>query len=206
MVSPMSQARLGRAAELVFQAKCLMEDLECYCPTTAEGRVDVIVGPHRYRCQIKLMAQRTRENTAKYLPLSKQRGQRGSRSRFRYTEADVDFMIGVCLESRAIYVVPIASTSDHSISIAEHVLLRMETLQAFYRLRSAPEEEPLPLEARPISSRRTRPSRHRSHHCDEASLPLGLEVWREGDASASRAGSRHLSGPAAFAASDHASH
>lgn len=134
----MSQVKLGRAAELLFQAECLIADLECFCPSTEDGKVDLIVGPHRYRCQVKVMGFAVPWSDTRHLPLTKRRGPKGSKARFRYSDQEVDFMVGVRLDTGAMYIVPIESTSAWTTRVSESALVRMETRDAFHLLRAAP--------------------------------------------------------------------
>lgn len=159
----MNPVKDGHAAELLFQFHCLRRHLDCFAPVTEDGRIDLIVGPHRYRCQIKLLGVRMHASETRYLTMVKRQGRAGSRTRFRYTEQDVDFMIGVCVETMAVYVVPIASTAAWSHCISAQALDRLGTRDAYHLLVAAPGEMTLPLEPRPVTGRhpneRRRPSR-----------------------------------------------
>lgn len=174
MVFLMHPVKRGRAAELIFQAKCLTAGLDCFTPTTEDGRIDALVGPFFYRCQVKVLGARGYCDT-KHLSLVKRRGAAGSKTFFRYSARDVDFMVGVCLDSHAVYVVPIASTAARSKSISEQALERMGTREAFHLLTAPPGAVHPPVEPRPMiglrPKTRYRPSRRRI----EYSLLLGPE-------------------------------
>lgn len=175
MVILMHPVKRGRAAEMIFQAKCLTAGLDCFTPTTEDGRIDALVGPFFYRCQVKVLGARGYCDT-KHLSLVKRRGAAGSKTFFRYSARDVDFMVGVCLDTHAVYVVPIASTAAWSKSISEQALERMGCREAFHLLEAAPGENVLPLGPRRVIGRRpdTRPRPSRAW-IDTESLPLGLE-------------------------------
>lgn len=179
MVILMHPVKRGRAAELIFQAKCLAAGLDCFVPTTEDGRIDALVGPFLYRCQVKVLGARGYCDT-KHLSLVKRRGAAGSKTFFRYTAQDVDFMIGVCLDSHAVYVVPIASTVAWSKSISEQALERMGTREALHLLATPPGSVQSPVQPRLMVGLRPklrfRPSRRRIEH----SLPLGLQFEDDG--------------------------
>lgn len=178
----MDPVKLGRAAELLFKLECLLRGLACFNPDTEDGRIDLIVGPHLYRCQVKVLGLRMHGTRTRYLPMVKRKGKTGSRTRFRYTEQDVDFMVGVCLETRAVYIVPIASTSVWRTCISEQALERMGTRDAYRLLAAAPGEvaptmEPLSVIGRHPNARKRASRAWR----DTDSLPLGLEFEDEDD-------------------------
>lgn len=172
----MNPVKEGRAAELFFQSQCLRRHLACFVPVTEDGRIDLIVGPHLYRCQVKVLGVRTHATETRYLTMVKRQGRAGSRTRFRYTHEDVDFMVGVCPETMAVYIVPIASTTSWSHCISAQALERLGTRDAYHLLAAAPGEATLLLEPRPVVGRRpsarNRPSRAWR---DRDSLSLGLK-------------------------------
>lgn len=177
----MNPVKEGRAAELFFQSQCLRRHLACFVPVTEDGRIDLIVGPHLYRCQVKVLGLRMHATETRYLTMVKRQGRAGSRTRFRYTHEDVDFMVGVCPETMAVYIVPIASTTSWSHCISEQALERMGTREAFHLLAAAPGEVALPLAPRPVIGRRPNARRRqRARNWAESCLPLGLEFDNEG--------------------------
>jgi hypothetical protein len=183
MVTTMNQVKLGRAAELVFQAKCLLNGLECFTPVTEDGRVDLLVGPHHYRVQVKVLGLRVHASVTRYLSMVKRQGRAGSRVRFRYSKQDVDFMVGVCLDTMAVYVVPIASTAEWSHCISEQALERMETKEAFHLLSAAPGEAALPMAPRRVIGRRPHARQRLSRAWrDRNALLLGLDFGDDREA------------------------
>lgn len=172
-----SRAKLGRAAELLVEAKCHFNGLACYVPTSGHEPVDLLLGPHAYRCQVKVLGHIAADDPRRYLPLVKCGGRRGARSRFRYSPTDVDFMIGVNIETFAVYIAPIGSLDGWERCVSEATLERLGTKEAFHLLKAAPgetgaREESAPDRA-PRAPKRRRPSRAWK---DTSSLPLGLEL------------------------------
>lgn len=167
MVHPVMR---GRAAEALFHAKCLLHDLEVYYPSTQEGRVDMLVGPHYHRCQVKLLGARG-YGRAEFLHITKRKGPAGSRAKFRYGAADVDFMIGVSAQTYGVYIVPISCTTPWGDCISEQALARMGCLEAFHLLHAGRGDATTPLPPRMVIGRRPmddfRPSRTR-----EGAMPL----------------------------------
>lgn len=145
----------GKAAEALFRAKCLLHDLEFYLPSTEEGRVDLLVGPHYYRCQVKLLRVRGYDRT-RFLDLKKRVGPAGSGVWFRYGVSEVDFMVGVCAETYATYIVPIASTTPWESGISEQALARMGSRDAFHLLHSPRGEATLPMAPKLMTGHRPR--------------------------------------------------
>lgn len=176
MVMLMDPVKLGKAAELHFTSQCLLRGFECFSPVTESGRIDLVVGPHRYRCQVKVMGLRMHDTETRYLHMVKRQGRAGSRTRFRYTEKDVDFMVGVCPKTMAVYVVPIASTAVWSTCISEQALERMGTRDAYRLLAVAPGEVPLTMEPLAVIGRHPNARKRASRAWrDTDSLALGLE-------------------------------
>lgn len=172
----MNPVKDGRAAELHFQSECLRRHLACYVPVTEDERIDVIVGPFFYRCQVKALSARMHATETRYLPLVKGQGRAGARVRFRYTAADVDFMVGVCPKTRAVYIVPVASTAQWSHCISEQALERMGTRDAYHLLAAPPGEATLPLKPLPVVGRRPNARQRLSRAwSDRYSLSFDLE-------------------------------
>ena len=53
MAEQLNRIKVGKAAELIFMARCLLSVLECYIPVSEDGRVDVVVGSTLHRRQVK---------------------------------------------------------------------------------------------------------------------------------------------------------
>lgn len=98
-----SSVKKGKAAEHIFLAKCLMRDLDCFSAVTEDGKVDMIVGPRRVRCQVKAL-----HPTKGVASLRKVGCNSKSNVKVHhYTSADVDFFVMVDLNTFETFVVPI---------------------------------------------------------------------------------------------------
>lgn len=116
-----SAAKRGKAAEHIFIAKCLLHGYECYIPSCDDGRVDVLVGPQRARVQVKVLDPKQK----RLMVMNPGRGTEGHAKQYRYTQDDVDFMVGVDAESMDVYVAPIAVTEKFKNSIGAGTLEKM---------------------------------------------------------------------------------
>jgi hypothetical protein len=107
----------GKAAELIFTARCLIEGLDCFTPVTDDGRVDVLVGRSFQRCQVKTM------NSGALVLRKTGANSRSNVKMYRYTSVDVDFMVGVTLNDFGCYIVPLKEVeSEYRNSITVKVL------------------------------------------------------------------------------------
>lgn len=177
----MKPVKDGRAAEFLFLSECLRRHLDCFVPVTEDGRIDVIVGPFFYRCQVKLLSASLRGSVTRHLPMVKRRGPKGSNSFYRYTKESVDFMIGVCPEKGDVYVVPISSTELWRHSISQTALDDIGTKNAFDLLKTAPGEIRLPAKPSRVVGQRAHARKRASRAwIDRNSLSLGLS-FDDGD-------------------------
>ena len=107
----------GKAAEHLVLAKLLYAGIECFVPCKEDGRVDILAGKGRFRCQVKLIYSDKRQGG---LTIRKCGGHKGAR--YRYSAQDVDFMIGADLECMDIYVVPMSALVEYKAMISMKAL------------------------------------------------------------------------------------
>ena len=122
--------KLGIAAEHIFIAKCLLNGLSCYTPVTNDGKIDLIVGANRIRCQVKTLVS---NKHGRYISTRKV----GCNSRTNtkvswYSSDDIDFMIEVDVEEFIVYIIPIDITAQYRSTIS--ICSFAEYKEAFERI------------------------------------------------------------------------
>lgn len=99
----MDRNKLGKAAELIFAARCLLSGHECFFPMSG-GKIDVAVGGSLRRCQVKVI---TDNGGSKGIILHSVARTAGVTTISRYTAEQVDFMVGVDTTTFDVFIVPI---------------------------------------------------------------------------------------------------
>lgn len=112
----LTDVKRGKAAELIFTAKALLNGLDVYQTVTDDGRIDLIVNGHRV--QVKIVSHSPAMYVYGYIRVVK-RGKTasGETKSYKYTKTDVDFIVGVNLETFDIYIVPIEYAEKYSNNI-----------------------------------------------------------------------------------------
>jgi len=122
----MNTIKLGKAAELIFMAKCLLSGLSCYTPVSEDGRVDVVVGRALVRCQVKLVAPYSGASQSKGISIRKVGvNSKTNTKSYSYTAKDVDYIVGVDIDSLDVYVVPMAALEGYTRSVSCRALAEL---------------------------------------------------------------------------------
>jgi len=122
----MNKVKLGKAAELIFMAKCLLSGLDCYTPVSEDGRVDVVVGRALVRCQVKLVAPYSGVSESKGISIRKVGVNSKTNTKlYSYTAEDVDYMVGVDIDSFDVYVVPMDALEGYTRSVSCRTLAEL---------------------------------------------------------------------------------
>ncbi len=122
----LSTTKKGKAAELIFAAKCLLKDLLVYTVATEDSPVDCIVGSHR--CQVKIISP-----TNQCISLKTTR--RSGKSH-RYTDEEIDFFVGVDIVTFDCYVLPVAKLKLYASTISRTALESLAIANDFILLES----------------------------------------------------------------------
>jgi len=111
---------LGMASEYIFIAKAMLAGFECFTPVSAGSRIDVVVGDHLFKCQVKTLAS---GRGAKKLPVRKIGcNSKTNTKSYVYSSKDVDFMIGVDVDTFDVYVVPIQDIAQYKSLVSINIL------------------------------------------------------------------------------------
>jgi hypothetical protein len=116
-------SKKGRAAELIFSAKCLLAGLEVFSAVTEDGRVDLIVGGRR--CQVK-----TLRAASASVPLRKMthRTKTGQMLSYVYSADDFDVLVAVNLSTFDCYAVDMRDIAAYQATISLSGLERFCTV------------------------------------------------------------------------------
>ena len=96
----LSSVKKGQAAELILQARCTIAGLDCYPSTSADNKVDMVIGPNLKRVQVKLLGAQGM-NVRKVSCNSKT-----NTKIYRYSEEEIDCFVAVSLDDLSVYVIP----------------------------------------------------------------------------------------------------
>ena len=122
----MNRVKVGKAAEFIFIAQCLLSGLECYTPVSEDGRVDVVVGSTLCRCQVKQVTPYSSTSRSKGISIRKVGvNSRTNTKCYSYTASDVDYMVGVDTDSYDVYVVPMTALEGYRRSISCPILTKL---------------------------------------------------------------------------------
>ena len=107
----------GYLGSLIFEKKLIENEWNVFKPVLENGKVDMIIEKNnRYlKIQIKTV-QETKYN--KTIPVRKVSHNMGEYKIKRYTKEDIDYFVGVDVESEDVYIIPIEFFSRYSSSIS----------------------------------------------------------------------------------------
>ena len=107
----------GYLGSLIFEKKLIENEWNVFKPVLENGKVDMIIEKNnRYlKIQIKTV-QETKYN--KTIPVRKVSHNMGEYKLKRYTKEDIDYFVGVDVESEDVYIIPIEFFSRYSSSIS----------------------------------------------------------------------------------------
>lgn len=107
-----STIKKGKASESIFIARCLVNGIDAYQVMSEDGKIDVIVGPHLRRCQVKTITSSTG-----FIQLRSGFEYNINKERYRYTNKDIDFFIAVDLLKFDVLVLPVDAVAQYSAAI-----------------------------------------------------------------------------------------
>lgn len=122
-----SSVQKGKAAEHLFIAKCLLLGLSCFVPNTENDKIDVIVGPHLARAQVKIINPASRFVAVRKIGVNS----KSNTKVYHYTPDDIDVFVAVDLETISVYIIPIADLMRYSSSISLSTLEKNGYKDAF---------------------------------------------------------------------------
>lgn len=115
----MGSIEKGYLGQILVEKAFISNGFNIFKPVLENSKVDLIVEKDNkyFRLQIKTV---TRDKKHWFIPLRKISHNMGEYKISRYTKSDIDFFIGVDLNTEDLYILPLefSSTRNNSISIA----------------------------------------------------------------------------------------
>ena len=107
----------GYLSALLVEQKFIEHGFNLFKPVLENGKVDLIVEKANkyFKIQIKTVQQ---WKTSKYIPMRKISHNMGNYKIKLYTKDDIDYFVGVDLESKDLYILPISFSSQYTSSIS----------------------------------------------------------------------------------------
>ena len=114
----MDTIKKGKLGYNILEKELLKRNWDIYLPILEDTKVDCIISKDDYliKMQIKTLQKDKRDNR-KYLPVRKISHNQGEYKIHHYTSNEIDFFVGVDIETEDIYIVPISFSSKYASSI-----------------------------------------------------------------------------------------
>lgn len=114
----MDTIKKGKLGYNILEKELLKRNWDIYLPILEDTKVDCIISKDDYliKMQIKTLQKDKRDNR-KYLPVRKISHNQGEYKVHHYTSNEIDFFVGVDIETEDIYIVPISFSSKYASSI-----------------------------------------------------------------------------------------
>ena len=113
----------GYLGSLIVEQKLIRNGFNVFKPVTENGKVDMIIEKgNRYgRVQIKTVMTDKRDGR-KSVPMRKLTHNKTEHKTHLYTSEDIDYFIGVDIETEDVYVIPISFSQRYTSSISINTL------------------------------------------------------------------------------------
>ena len=108
----------GYFGSLIVEKKFIENGFQVFKPTTENGKVDMIIEKFGVYLKLQIKTISITKEGNKLLPVRKISHNMGEYKISRYSENDIDYFIGVDIETEDLYIAPIEFTSTYSSSIA----------------------------------------------------------------------------------------
>ena len=114
----MDTIKKGKLGYNILEKELLKRNWDIYVPLLEDTKIDCIISKDNYliKMQIKILSYDKRDNR-KYLPVRKISHNQGEYKVHYYTSNEIDYFVGVDIETEDIYIVPIEFSSKYSSSI-----------------------------------------------------------------------------------------
>ena len=107
----------GYLGDLLVEKKFIEHEFNLFKPVLENGKVDLIVEKNNVYLKVQIKTvQNTKYNKA--IPVRKISHNMGEYKIKRYTKEDIDFFIGVDLETEDLYILPVSFSSKYATSIS----------------------------------------------------------------------------------------
>lgn len=120
----MNTIKKGKLGYNILEKELLKRNWDIYTPILEDTKVDCIISKNNYllKLQIKTI-QYDKRDKRKFLPVRKISHSANSYKIHNYSANEIDFFIGVDIDTDDVYIVPIAFSSQYSNSIGLTKLL-----------------------------------------------------------------------------------
>lgn len=107
----------GYLGSLIFEKKLIENEWNVFKPVLENGKIDMIIEKNnRYlKIQIKTVQE---TKYSKTIPLRKISHNMGEYKIKRYTKDDIDYFVGVDVDTEDVYILPISFSSQYASSIS----------------------------------------------------------------------------------------
>lgn len=114
----MDTIKKGKLGYNLLEKQLLLRNFDIYTPVLEDTKIDAIIikGNKLSKIQIKILSNDKR-NCRKYLPVRKISHNQGEYKVHLYTAEEIDFFIGVDLDSEDIYICPVDFIQKYQSSI-----------------------------------------------------------------------------------------
>lgn len=114
----MNTIKKGKIGYNLLEKELLKREWDIYTPILEDTKVDCIIIKNNilYKLQIKTI-QIDNKTNRKYLPVRKISHNQGEYKIHNYTADEIDYFIGVDIDTEDIYIVPISYSSQYNSSI-----------------------------------------------------------------------------------------
>lgn len=114
----MDTIKKGKLGYNILEKELLKRNWDIYLPILEDTKVDCIISKDDYliKIQIKTLQFDKRDNR-KFLPVRKISHNQGEYKIHHYTSNEIDYFVGVDIETDDIYIVPVSFSSKYSSSI-----------------------------------------------------------------------------------------
>lgn len=106
----MDRITKGHLACTIFDVKCLELGFHLYKPLTENTKVDTILEKENVYIRVQVKKIISPKNSKKYMVFRKPSHSLTKHSFYRYTSEDIDFMVGVDIDTHDCYILPIETS------------------------------------------------------------------------------------------------
>ena len=107
----------GYLGSLIFEKKLIENEWNVFKPVLENGKVDMIIEKNNKYLKIQIKTVQSGQYN-KVIPVRKISHNMGEYKIKRYTKEDIDYFVGVDVESEDVYIIPIEFFSKYSSSIS----------------------------------------------------------------------------------------
>lgn len=114
----MDTIKKGKLGYNIFEKELLKRNWDIYLPILEDTKIDCIISKENFliKIQIKTLQYDKRDNR-KFLPVRKISHNQGEYKIHHYTSNEIDYFVGVDIDTEDVYIVPVSFSSKYTSSI-----------------------------------------------------------------------------------------